>query len=145
MAASVIKTRNCMPRTCTSRWTNRNSSRNHEREQTDYPLDLLRGFGFAGIFFLFGSTASFAAEDPSRVWIERPWEYRYVIKIESPSDYEGWKELTKKKWHRENDSISIIWPPSSRLPSALPPTRMATAEKTWQLAPSWFNSTKTAG
>src|SRR5574343_376571 len=35
-------------------------------------------------------------EDSHRVWIERPWEYRYVIYIESPSVYSIRKELEEK-------------------------------------------------
>lgn len=37
-----------------------------------------------------------ADEDPSRLWIERPWEYRYIIQIESPYDHEGWKRVSAK-------------------------------------------------
>jgi len=36
-------------------------------------------------------------EDRSRIWVENPWEYRYIIHIESPSDYEGWKDVAEKK------------------------------------------------
>lgn len=32
-------------------------------------------------------------EDPSRNWIDRPWEFRYVIRIESPYDYERWRKF----------------------------------------------------
>lgn len=49
------------------------------------------------IVFLFGSTASLAAEDSSRVWIERPWEYRYVIQIESPSAYGRQKRFEERE------------------------------------------------
>lgn len=47
---------------------------------------------------LFGYTPflSAADEDPYRIWIERPWEYRYVIRIESPSDYEKQKSFEEK-------------------------------------------------
>ena len=35
-------------------------------------------------------------EDPSRIWIGRPWEFRYILQIDSPDDYEGWRSLGKK-------------------------------------------------
>lgn len=49
---------------------------------------------------LLASVAAAHSEDerpPSRTWIEYPWEFRYVMKIESPEDYEGWKKLALKK------------------------------------------------
>lgn len=42
-----------------------------------------------------------ADEDPHRDWINRPWEYRYVIRIESPSEYEEWQEFAEKKLAQE--------------------------------------------
>lgn len=35
-------------------------------------------------------------EDPRRIWIERPWEYRYVLLIESPDRYKRWKTFESK-------------------------------------------------
>ena len=35
-------------------------------------------------------------EDPSRIWIGRPWEYRYVLFVNSPSEFNSWKRLGKK-------------------------------------------------
>jgi hypothetical protein len=39
------------------------------------------------------ATHAASDEDPSRIWIERPWEYRYVIYIDSPYDYQIGKKV----------------------------------------------------
>ena len=51
-----------------------------------------------------GSTASLAADQipASRTWIERPWEFRYILKIESPDDYERWRDLFAKELSENN-------------------------------------------
>lgn len=67
-------------------------------------MNILKTIGMAklGTSFiaaLLGCTplCSAADEDPHRIWIERPWEYRYAIYIESPSDYERLKIFEEKE------------------------------------------------
>lgn len=54
--------------------------------------------GFLSLVLSLCLRSAFAAndEDPSRIWIERPWEYRYAIFIESPSEYASWNEFEQK-------------------------------------------------
>ncbi|SFZ77388.1 hypothetical protein [Chitinimonas taiwanensis] len=48
---------------------------------------------------LFCMTAN-AQEDGSRVWIECPWDFRYILKIDEPSRFEIRRELGKQELAR---------------------------------------------
>lgn len=62
----------------------------------------------AVLFCAASSVAYSENETPgSRTWIERPWEFRYVMRIESPDDYEGWRKLSLKQIS-ENDTRYAI-------------------------------------
>lgn len=59
---------------------------------------------FTVLFCAASSVAYSENETPgSRTWIERAWEFRYVMRIESPDDYEGWRKLTLRQIS-ENDT-----------------------------------------
>lgn len=58
---------------------------------------LLRSLLFLACLFCMGTALAESDEDPSRIWIDRPWEYRYVIYIESPSAYERLKRFEEKE------------------------------------------------
>lgn len=67
-----------------------------------------------GLLFLALCRSAFAEEDGSRVWIERPWEFRYVVVIDSPANLDGWKRLGLKKLEAANPAgrqiVEAIFP-----------------------------------
>lgn len=52
--------------------------------------------------YLSSSTMAASNEDPSRIWIGRPWEFRYIMRIESPHDYERWHEFGQKELNKHD-------------------------------------------
>lgn len=63
---------------------------------------------FAVLFCAASSVAYSENETPgSRTWIERPWEFRYVMRIESPDDYEGWRKLTLKQISEDDTRYAV--------------------------------------
>lgn len=62
---------------------------------------------FAVLFCTASSVAYSENEAPaSRTWIERPWEFRYVIKIESPYDYERWRKFGQKELEKSDVNVT---------------------------------------
>lgn len=57
----------------------------------------------------------------SRTWIERPWEFRYVLVIESPAHYERWHKLYEKELAgsdaRNSINLESIFPLSVSIPT----------------------------
>jgi hypothetical protein len=58
-----------------------------------------KGWHFIALFLALPTSLVMAAsdEDPSRIWIERPWEFRYIMRIESPHDYDRWRKFGQKE------------------------------------------------
>lgn len=58
---------------------------------------ITRSFLFLALSLCLCSALAANDEDPSRIWIERPWEYRYAIVIESPSEYDRLRRFMEKE------------------------------------------------
>lgn len=49
--------------------------------------------------------ADLPIQPTSRTWLGRPWEFAYILKIDTPEDYEGWRKLSKKNIAANDFSI----------------------------------------
>ncbi|MCB4359511.1 hypothetical protein [Quatrionicoccus australiensis] len=62
---------------------------------------------FAVLFCTASSVAYSANETPgSHTWIERQWEFRYVIKIESPYDYKRWRKFGQNEFDKGDVNVT---------------------------------------